>query len=263
MSKIFFQGTYGAYSHLAALQVYPDAEIISCKTFEECFNKCSEDENLKSIKGLPNHFLIKKLKQCGVWPSDYAKQKNFEDHDFSKDLSVINSKKTYLLFEAPHKGPRLFAKTKMIDNKINSSQGKLIQHLLASKPDDLDWRKEFIEQEMFGQYTYNVHQLNSSPAKTKLFPHHWKSFISDEPRNPIKSNPKDSEGAKTSFYLWSKGISRKNDKVNLGEKDASELWEYILQIHNRNEVWRTLQPLIVDFLSEVLNIDKKFIVQKE
>lgn len=220
-------------------------------------------ENLKSIRGLPNHFLIKKLKQCGVWPSDYAKQKNFEDHDFSKDLSVINSKKTYLLFEAPHKGPRLFAKTKMIKNKVNSSQGELIQHLLVSQPGDLDWRKEFIEQKMFGYYDYKVQQSNRAPNEKKVFPHHWNSLISEDPRNPIKSNPKDSEGAKTSFYLWSKGISRKNGKVCLGKKDASELWEYILESHNRTEVRRTLQPLIVDFLSEVLNLEKKFIVQKE
>jgi prephenate dehydratase len=28
MAKIYFQGTFGAYSHLAALSVDPDAEII-------------------------------------------------------------------------------------------------------------------------------------------------------------------------------------------------------------------------------------------
>lgn len=220
-------------------------------------------ENLKSIRGLPNHFLIKKLKQCGVSPSGHTERQKFERHDFSKDLSVICSNKTYHLFEAPYKGPRLFAKTKMIKNKINSSQGKLIQHLLASQPNDLDWRKEFIEQKMFGEYTYNVQQSNRPLTRTKLFPHHWKSFISDEPRNPINSNPTNSEEAKTSFSLWSQGISRNNGKVYLCKKDASELWEYILEIHNRTEVRRTLQPLIVDFLSEVLNLEKKFIVQKE
>ena len=46
MSKIYFQGTYGAYSHLAALSVNPNADIIPCKTFDECFNKASlEPEN--------------------------------------------------------------------------------------------------------------------------------------------------------------------------------------------------------------------------
>ena len=41
MSKIYFQGTFGAYSNLAALAVEPDAEIIPCKTFDECFLKAS------------------------------------------------------------------------------------------------------------------------------------------------------------------------------------------------------------------------------
>tara|TARA_Y100000992_G_C21172841_1_gene446769 strand:+ start:7 stop:837 length:831 start_codon:yes stop_codon:yes gene_type:complete len=52
--KILYQGTKGAYSQLAAQEVYPKAETISCKTFEECFNKCSEDENLKSIIPVEN-----------------------------------------------------------------------------------------------------------------------------------------------------------------------------------------------------------------
>ena len=46
MSKIYFQGTFGAYSHLAALSVDPNAEIIPCKTFDDCFSKASlEPEN--------------------------------------------------------------------------------------------------------------------------------------------------------------------------------------------------------------------------
>ena len=45
MSKIYFQGTFGAYSHLAALSINPKAEIIPCKTFDECFLKASNDSN--------------------------------------------------------------------------------------------------------------------------------------------------------------------------------------------------------------------------
>ncbi len=47
--KILFQGSLGAYSHLAALEIYPDAEIIPCKTFDECFSKANEDESVKII----------------------------------------------------------------------------------------------------------------------------------------------------------------------------------------------------------------------
>ncbi len=49
MSKIYFQGTFGAYSHLAALSIDPKAEILPCKTFDECFNKASEEPNSKII----------------------------------------------------------------------------------------------------------------------------------------------------------------------------------------------------------------------
>ena len=49
MSKIYFQGTYGAYSHLASLSIDPKAEIIPCKTFDECFLKALNDENAKIV----------------------------------------------------------------------------------------------------------------------------------------------------------------------------------------------------------------------
>jgi len=49
MNKIYFQGTFGAYSHLAALSIEPRAEIVPCKTFDECFLKASKDTNSKMI----------------------------------------------------------------------------------------------------------------------------------------------------------------------------------------------------------------------
>ena len=49
MSKIYFQGTFGAYSHLAALSIFKDAEIIPCKTFDECFLKALKDDYSKII----------------------------------------------------------------------------------------------------------------------------------------------------------------------------------------------------------------------
>ena len=49
MSKIYFQGTFGAYSHLAALSIDPKAKIIPCKTFDECFLKASKESNSKII----------------------------------------------------------------------------------------------------------------------------------------------------------------------------------------------------------------------
>jgi prephenate dehydratase len=49
MSKIYFQGTFGAYSHIAALTIEPDSEIIPCKTFDECFLKASSETGSRII----------------------------------------------------------------------------------------------------------------------------------------------------------------------------------------------------------------------
>jgi prephenate dehydratase len=49
MSKIYFQGTYGAYSHLASLSIDPNAKILPCKTFDECFLKASKEEDVKIV----------------------------------------------------------------------------------------------------------------------------------------------------------------------------------------------------------------------
>ena len=35
MSKIYFQGTFGAYSHLAALSIYPEAKIVGHNEFSK------------------------------------------------------------------------------------------------------------------------------------------------------------------------------------------------------------------------------------
>ena len=49
MSKIYFQGTFGAYSHLAALSIDDKADILPCKTFDDCFNKATQEPDSKII----------------------------------------------------------------------------------------------------------------------------------------------------------------------------------------------------------------------
>ena len=49
MGKIYFQGSFGAYSHLASLAVDPKAEIIPCKTFDECFLNASNNKEAKIV----------------------------------------------------------------------------------------------------------------------------------------------------------------------------------------------------------------------
>ena len=47
--KIAYQGIPGSYSESCAKKMYPDCETISCKTFDECFEKSSENSEIKSI----------------------------------------------------------------------------------------------------------------------------------------------------------------------------------------------------------------------
>ena len=47
--KILFQGIEGAFSSIAAKELYPDAEVTPCKTFDECFRRANEDETIKII----------------------------------------------------------------------------------------------------------------------------------------------------------------------------------------------------------------------
>ena len=69
--KIAFQGEKGAYSHIACNEVFQDAEIKNCSTFEETFKTVFEDENFKAIIPLENslagrvadiHYLLPKYK---------------------------------------------------------------------------------------------------------------------------------------------------------------------------------------------------------
>ena len=69
--KIGFQGELGAYSHIAALKLFPKAEIKACKTFDETFRLAAEDDNFSIIIPIENslagrvaniHYLLQKYK---------------------------------------------------------------------------------------------------------------------------------------------------------------------------------------------------------
>ena len=70
-NKIAFQGEKGAYSHLASLEVFPDAEVKACPTFEETFKLAKENPEYKILIPIENslagrvadiHYLIPKYK---------------------------------------------------------------------------------------------------------------------------------------------------------------------------------------------------------
>ena len=68
---VAFQGEKGAYSHLACEEIFPQATIKTCATFEETFKMASEDENVKIMVPIENslagrvadiHYLLTKYK---------------------------------------------------------------------------------------------------------------------------------------------------------------------------------------------------------
>ncbi len=47
--KIAYQGIPGSYSESCAKEIYPESETISCKTFDECFEKSNRNSNIKTL----------------------------------------------------------------------------------------------------------------------------------------------------------------------------------------------------------------------
>ena len=69
--KVAFQGEKGAYSHLACLEVFPNADAIACSTFEEAFQLAKDNSEYKIVIPIENslagrvadiHYLIPKYK---------------------------------------------------------------------------------------------------------------------------------------------------------------------------------------------------------
>ena len=70
-TKIAIQGELGAYSHIAAENLYPGAEILTCLTFEETFKQAYNDTSFKIVIPIENslagrvadiHYLLPKYK---------------------------------------------------------------------------------------------------------------------------------------------------------------------------------------------------------
>ena len=79
--KLAFQGEKGAYSHIACKEIFKDAEVKNCKTFEETFKTVFDDESYKAIIPLENslagrvadiHYLLPKFK-LQIYAEHYQK----------------------------------------------------------------------------------------------------------------------------------------------------------------------------------------------
>jgi prephenate dehydratase len=69
--QVAFQGDEGAYSHLASIEVFPEAEIKPCATFEDAFQLAKQNSEIKIVIPIENslvgrvadiHYLIPKYK---------------------------------------------------------------------------------------------------------------------------------------------------------------------------------------------------------
>ena len=47
--KIAYQGIPGSYSESCAKKHYPNCKTISCKTFDECFEKAKDDSEIRAL----------------------------------------------------------------------------------------------------------------------------------------------------------------------------------------------------------------------
>ena len=69
--KVAFQGEEGAYSHLACLEIFPNAEVKSCKTFDQVFKLAKANADYRIVIPITNsstgsiadmHYLLPKYK---------------------------------------------------------------------------------------------------------------------------------------------------------------------------------------------------------
>ena len=69
--KVAFLGDKGAYSHLACLEIFPNADVRACKTFDQAFKLAKENSKYKIVIPITNsstgsiadmHYLLPKYK---------------------------------------------------------------------------------------------------------------------------------------------------------------------------------------------------------
>jgi prephenate dehydratase len=164
--KVAFQGEKGAYSHLACLEVFPDAEVIACSTFEEVFQLAQNNPDYKIIIPIENslagrvadiHYLIPKYKLqihaehfqkvnhflLGVKGSKLKDIKTIRSHSqaIGQCRKIILNKKLKTIISADTAGS-----AKFISEKKDKSESA-IASALAAKIYNLEILKTNIEDE--------------------------------------------------------------------------------------------------------------------
>ena len=183
MNKIYFQGTYGAYSHLAALSIDPKSEIIPCKTFDECFQKAFDEPNSKIIVPESNRitgnigieYLIFKYR-LNIYSEYFQKiEHNLLGHPGTK---VDNIKDVYSHSQALSQCSKFIKKNNLVEHvradtagsaemisKINDMSKAAIASSLSAKTYKLEILKKNIENESGNLTRFLIMGKNISQPK--------------------------------------------------------------------------------------------------
>ena len=164
--KIAFQGEKGAYSHLATLEVFPNAEIKTCSTFEETFQLANENLKYRIVIPIENslagrvadiHYLILKYKLqihaehfqnvnhnlLGVKGSEIKNIKTVRSHSqaIGQCQKIITDNNLTPIISADTAGS-----AKFISNKNDKSESAIASEL-AAKIYNLEILKPHVEDE--------------------------------------------------------------------------------------------------------------------
>ena len=166
-TKIAFQGEKGAYSHLASLEVFPDAEIKACGTFETVFQFANDNSEYSIVIPIENslagrvadiHYLIPKYKLqihaehfqkvnhylLGVKGAKMEDIKTVRSHSqaIGQCQKIINANKLKSIISADTAGS-----AKYIAQKKDKSESAIASEL-AAKIYDLSILKPNVEDEL-------------------------------------------------------------------------------------------------------------------
>ncbi len=165
--KIAFQGEKGAYSHLASLEIFPNAEIKACSTFDEAFQLAKDDSEYKIVIPIENslagrvadiHYLIPKYKLqihaehfqkvshnlLGIKGSKIKDIKNVRSHAqaIGQCTKIISANNLKIIISADTAGS-----AKFIAQKKDKTESAIASEL-AAKIYNLDILKSNIEDEV-------------------------------------------------------------------------------------------------------------------
>ena len=166
-TKIAFQGEKGAYSHLASLEVFPDAEVKACGTFETAFQFANDNSEYSIVIPIENslagrvadiHYLIPKYKLqihaehfqkvnhylLGVKGAKMEDIKTVRSHSqaIGQCQKIINANKLKSIISADTAGS-----AKYIAQKKDKSESAIASEL-AAKIYDLKILKSNVEDEL-------------------------------------------------------------------------------------------------------------------